>query len=581
MFVPPTSSFPHKSDFSHFPPTPESKREDFGSAVVQHKPSHSPSHPNTSHGAAAGEQSDAGSMGRPTFSAVVHGKVRDGPPSALKSRVPPQTPQTNRIKRATILQTPLSPGTGELADLLQNAIFLEDTLERGEDPGEVAKRVAEAEKQEKAEKEKEAAAAKAQREKEERERAALAQAEAEARKEGSNSAKLKHTFLIPLTKAKTVYRKEVPSPVVEGSANLRQQQPELVRPKSANPESHSRRLGVNTDIPKEVPHRPTTPTEIKDKPTELPSKSPRSRFASFRRLGSVSRSSKDGNGPARHSISMSSEVSSDDSAPAATPPDHSTEFSALVTPLSEFGQMGNGTGNGMSWPSLSPKKSTGSISRAASFAEKIWSRARTKSGGSTFSTKSCFAPELTPEKVTNDRTEKVSSIGPPPPFSLPPLPTVAEPEESRPTTPSASQKKLRTLPAIPSSAATPSQPNTPYTHQQQQLLTPKIDYLSSPRDSLLPVVEDPSRPDSWMSASSFSSVLPSPLFDKDLWDAFPAVPGGDAPKTSSSYTYGPTTTQPSFDSALLSSAIHLHKGTIGSSTGTTYKPVGSQQAPRL
>jgi hypothetical protein len=387
MFVPPTSSLPHKSDFSHFPPTPESERGDFGSVVVHHKPSHSYSHPNTSHGAAAGEQSDAGSMARPTFSAVVHGKIREGPPSAFKPRVLPQTPQTNRIKRATILQTPLSPGSGELAALLQNAIFLEDTLERGEDPGEVAKRVAEAEKQEKAKKEQEAAAAKAQREREERERAALAQAEAEARKEGSNSAKLKHTFLIPLSRAKTAHRKEVSSSVVEGSANLRPQ-PEVVRPKSANPESHSRRLGVNTDTPNEVSHRSTTPTEFKDKTTELPTKSPRSRFASFRRLGSLSRSSKDGNGLVRHSTSMSSEISSDDSAPAVTPPDHSTEFSALATPVSEFGQMGNGTGNGIVWPSLSPKKSTGSISRAASFAGKIWSRARTKSGGSTFSTKS-------------------------------------------------------------------------------------------------------------------------------------------------------------------------------------------------
>jgi len=387
MFVPPTSSLPHKSDFSHFPPTPESEREGFGSVVVHHKPSHSYSHPNTSHGAAAGEQSDAGSMARPTFSAVVHGKVREGPPSAFKPRVLPQTPQTKRINRATILQTPLSPGTGELASLLQNAIFLEDTLEKGEDPGEAAKRVAEAEKQEKAKKEQEAAAAKGQREREERERAARAQAEAEARKEGSNGAKLKHTFLIPLSKAKTAHRKEVSSSVTEGSANLRPQ-PELVRPKSANPESDSRRLGINTDTVKEVPHRLTTPAEFKDKTTELPNKSPRSRFASFRRLGSLTRSSKDGNGPARYSTSMSSEVSSDDSAPVVTPPDHSMEFSALATPVSEFGQMGNGSGSGMSWPSLSPKKSTGSLSRAASFAEKIWSRARTKSGGSTFSTKS-------------------------------------------------------------------------------------------------------------------------------------------------------------------------------------------------
>ena len=88
--------------------------------------------------------------------------------------------------------------------LLQKAIFLEDILEKGEDPGEAAKRVAEVEKAKKAQ---EAAAAKSQREREERERAALAQAEAEVKKAGSNSGKLKHTFLIPLSKAKSVYRR--------------------------------------------------------------------------------------------------------------------------------------------------------------------------------------------------------------------------------------------------------------------------------------------------------------------------------------------------------------------------------------
>ena len=98
IFVPPTPSLPHKSDFSHFPPTPESEREDFGSMVVHHKPSHSYSHPNTSHGAAAGEQPDADSMARPTFSAAVHGKVHEAPPSAFQPRVLPQRPQPNRIK---------------------------------------------------------------------------------------------------------------------------------------------------------------------------------------------------------------------------------------------------------------------------------------------------------------------------------------------------------------------------------------------------------------------------------------------------------------------------------------------------
>ena len=66
----------------------------------------------------------------------------------------------------------------------------------------------------KAKKGQEAAAAKAQREREEKERAA-------------------------------VHRKELSSFIMEGSVNLRPQR-EVVRPTSANLESHSRRLGVLT-----------------------------------------------------------------------------------------------------------------------------------------------------------------------------------------------------------------------------------------------------------------------------------------------------------------------------------------------
>ena len=150
--------------------------------------------------------------------------------------------------------------------LLQNMIFIEDILEKGEDPGEAAKRVAEVEK---AKKMQEAAAAKSQREREERERVALAQAEAEAKKAGSNSVKLKHTFLILLSKAKSVHWKEVSSSIMEG---------------------------LNTDTCKDNTHCSMTPTEFKDKTTELHTKSPRLRFASFLRLGSLSRPSKDTNG---------------------------------------------------------------------------------------------------------------------------------------------------------------------------------------------------------------------------------------------------------------------------------------------
>ena len=99
---------------------------------------------------------------------------------------------------------------------------------------------------------------------------------------------------------------------------------------------------------------------------------------------------------------------------------------------------------------------------------------------------------------------------------------------------------------------------------------------------------------SWMSVSSLESTLPSPLFEKDIFDAFPAVPaaeGGGAPLTPSKTSVHPfrhTTAgigremqsldaglqsaalmTPSFDSAFLGSAIHLagsHKSTLGTPT---------------
>jgi hypothetical protein len=105
------------------------------------------------------------------------------------------------------------------------------------------------------------------------------------------------------------------------------------------------------------------------------------------------------------------------------------------------------------------------------------------------------------------------------------------------------------------------------------------------------------RPTSWMSVSSLESTLPSPLFEKDIFDAFPAVPSSAAmaPGSASVHRFGgpggmgsldqglqsAALMTPSFDSAFLGSAIHLagsHKSTLGTPTTAT---AGSfvQQAP--
>ncbi|KAH6902451.1 hypothetical protein BKA70DRAFT_672043 [Coprinopsis sp. MPI-PUGE-AT-0042] len=104
------------------------------------------------------------------------------------------------------------------------------------------------------------------------------------------------------------------------------------------------------------------------------------------------------------------------------------------------------------------------------------------------------------------------------------------------------------------------------------------------------------RPTSWMSVSSLESSLPSPLFEKDIFDAFPAVPSSAAitPGAASVHRFGgpgglgsldqglqsAALMTPSFDSAFLGSAIHLagsHKSTLG--TPTTATGSFTQQAP--
>ena len=92
---------------------------------------------------------------------------------------------------------------------------------------------------------------------------------------------------------------------------------------------------------------------------------------------------------------------------------------------------------------------------------------------------------------------------------------------------------------------------------------PKVQQTSP--SSLLSVSNEFIRPSSANSASSAGS-LPSPLFNQELVDAFPSVPATTPSTATIGYNHfprremslaAPATT--SFDNALLSSAIHLHK----------------------
>ena len=372
MFLPGNQAPPRKSDFVYFPPTPVDEKTDFDSLTTQKS-----SHPTRVRSGSDPEDIRNKSSNQ-TFSAVVHRKVREPPASATvpgsKIRPLPQTPQPRRAQRATILETPLSPGHGELAALLHEAVLLENTLNKGELPSEDPQLVEEARKKEKAAKEKEAAAAaeaaakaKAKAEEEERSRIALAAAELQIKRDEPTAGRLKHTFLIPLSKARSRHRKEVYTAKSE-SFFSRSEEPSLapIQPKSAGLTSQSTANSFPTasaTLPRMPAKQPTV--DGGNSTAQLPAtKSPK--FSSLRKFGSISRA---GGTSIRTTHSTSSEIS---------------ETSSAVT-TDEFGR---GTGSTFSFPSVSPKKASSTFARATSFAEKLFYRGRTKSGASTLSSTS-------------------------------------------------------------------------------------------------------------------------------------------------------------------------------------------------
>lgn len=373
MFLPPNNTQPRKSDFVYIPPSPEDERnvafkedtDEFGVLAFGHH--------------RHGSESDLTGTSTSDFKAVVHRKVTEIRSATVpaKTWVVPETPD----KRATILQTPLSPGHEELAALLQEAMMLEDTLNKKVLPGEAG-----VDEHTKPTPEKhDEGVAKQRDEEEERRRIAYATAQLQSKRDMPTQGRLKHTFLMPLSKVKAMHRKE--STVANRPIS---QQEDFTQPKSAElpvqPGLSNATVQIGQGLTGETQHPRTSQAS-----TRKSLKSPR--FPSFKRFGSISLSNN--SSAPLPSNSTSSEISSEDSNLIVTPPDKTLDFGEpegfdndRVLDLS------------LTFPSLSPKKSTSSIVRAASLAEKLWSRARTRSNGSILSSSSILTRE---DHLFNDK----------------------------------------------------------------------------------------------------------------------------------------------------------------------------------
>ncbi|KAF8912204.1 hypothetical protein CPB84DRAFT_1761611, partial [Gymnopilus junonius] len=515
MFLPPTStSRPRKSDFDMKDKGREGDDEENGETEFGSVV--------VLHNATRANTVTGGK----TFTAVVHGKIKETTvplPSASASinnnrrNAVPQTPQqqVKRNKSETILETPLK------------AMLLEDTLSKGTLPAELADRSNAVQEKRKLETIKEAGGKAKEEEEaqEERRRIAAAQAQLATKRDDPTSGKSQH-------------RKEVSAPApASGPLSSRGEKPPVPtqsnKSRPATPENYGA-----------TPRPPQTPSnfgrKLSGRPTTI-----------------------HGGSTARHN-----------SQPVATPPEG----------MLEFGMMN------LSGISNASQTSTSSLGRATSFAEKMWSRARTK---------------------LDDSVPRLPVLGPPPALELSSMPSIAQPRSSieqevpvrvvNPPKRTTSLKRYNDLPPIPSeplpplppmfdslksSTATTSKavPNTPTTSrttsQAPQLpQLPDVSISDISNDSLLTpgFTADSASRSSWTSMSSAGS-LPSPLFDKDLFDAFPSVPG-TTPQPDAHLLFGgkrETATIPMgaaaaavsgvgagvkqplpFDAALLSSAIHL------------------------
>ncbi|KAJ3561569.1 hypothetical protein NP233_g10116 [Leucocoprinus birnbaumii] len=576
--------------------------------------------------------SSYGGGGENSFKAVVHRKIREPQrpiPGSTLSLLPPPRTTMRRVVSAIPLgatdiagisnqkpgflpMVPASPGFGDLTDLLQSTVLLEERLENGVFP-ESPRTPGGVPWMSTGDDDNESSIEVRRLSREELEENRRTLWKIQAKREEQAKSKMRNGFLRNVASSKDVGGSSRDAMYYDGS----QHQQQMYSKRFKSPSVPHLLESVPDNGPYAAAGVGNAAFRSKT-PDAKSSKSSKSRFNAFRRLTNRSSPSKEGhgNGPGRSSVSTSSEFSSEDSGPSAiTPPDGTTEFGGLS-------QWPNMTSPGKGRRSGGEKE--GPMARAATFAGKIWQRTRTKSGASTLSSHSSHGRMSTE-----------------PPPALPPLPKlilndpVNDDMLGRPP--------ARTTSLIPRSSSTPSLPPLPsknpdlsfsFEINPSRSSTPQPSRVYNTSGGLSPLSPDsPSslyassrksrtdtgtvssslsynfKRDSW--SSSGSQFGHSSVLDSELFDAFPSVPENHPmvpPHSNRKYasSYSPTSSNSpspsssqspagsipflpspqrsggseaqmqSFDGALMSSAAHLGaKGQIGGAGGGFLSPLAN------
>ncbi|KAK2463866.1 hypothetical protein APHAL10511_004171 [Amanita phalloides] len=479
-------------DFSHFPPTPGAMNSEFKQPLPS--AALSPTSPSSRF---KNTPTVPMSSGLGSFHAVVRDKVKE-PTSALSFSAFPHT-ATHQARKTRQLSR-LDP-TGELVTLLQDAALLEHALTAGELFDETKLSEASGNTTRQSEDQE------TDKEDTQMRRSASTQSEQSGEESDPTLLRSKPMFRLPLRKKAKHWKASSTNVTVKEDLRNR---PSLEAERNAGLSIPDPTFLRTDPAGQRVESRPRTPEGPRDPvPKSL-------RLASgIKKLASTGSTRSMPGSYTRHSASTSSELSSEDSMPVATPPEQGVDSD----PRDGVSSHSHESAGCVAWPSVSPKRS--GIRRAASFAEKLWNRARTKSGGSTLS-----ASDSKDRIVAESRYEA--------------LPATAKRSNSNLTVANASSSSQEELPISRSSSRAtyklevlpPSEPLfdaqsfdesdmlSPATLQNP--FSPSSSNLSSPSNGVLSpamsVLNNPYSPgyESWTSEASH--------LDPALFDAFPSVP---------------------------------------------------------